>query len=268
MTAGLTRADWERMARQGFRPLSARDGLALLDRCLDADRALAVATRLDLSRPARDANGPAPLLSRLVRRAASRRSAGGGAQSQQGLAARLAALGADEQHQVLLEILRAQTALVLGITAPQGIDAHRSFRDLGFDSLTAVELRNRLNAATGLQFPATMIFDYPTPDHLAGRMAAELGGAPRGGEDKETLVVTAFADLERIEAGLDGILADEAVRSRLEARLRGLLTALGAAGVGAIGGIGGEANGAGLVDTIQAASDDDMFDFIDNQLGI
>ena len=253
MTAALGRADWERMARQGLRPLSGDDGLALLDRSADGGSALVVAARLDLTRMASSGDGPSPLLSRLVRKATGRRTAGTGG-SQQDLATRLSTLSPAEQNQALLDILRSQTALVLGIPSPQAVDSHRSFRDLGFDSLTSVELRNRLNTLTGLQLPATMIFDHPTPDALAARIGQELIGAP---VEEEAPALEAFSELEKLEASVERIVEDEAARLRFESRLRAILTRLS----------GGGAPAEAVVDDLDSASDDDMFDFIDKQLG-
>ncbi len=255
MTGGLGRGDWERMARQGLRPLSATDGLALLDRGADAGSALVVAARLDLARLASAGDGPSPLLSRLARRTGGGRRTAGTANAQQDLATRLSTLSSDEQNQALLEILRSQTALVLGITSPQAIDAHRSFRDLGFDSLTAVELRNRLNTLTGLQLSATMIFDHPTPDALAARIVQELLGAP---VQEETPALTAFSELEKLESSVERIVEDEAAKLRLESRLRAILARLA----------GGGASAEPVADGLDSADDDAMFDFIDNQLGI
>jgi acyl transferase domain-containing protein/NADPH:quinone reductase-like Zn-dependent oxidoreductase/acyl carrier protein/NADP-dependent 3-hydroxy acid dehydrogenase YdfG len=256
MAGALGRGDWERMARQGLLPLSGRDGLGLMDRAADAGEALLVAARLDLGRLARHADGPAPLLSQLVRRSTGRRSAGqNAAHTQQGLTARLGTLAPEERHEALLQILRSQTALVLGITTPHAIDANRSFRELGFDSLTAVELRNRLNTTTGLQLPATMIFDYPTPDTLASRIAQELVGS----QEEQAPILSAFSELEKVESSLATIMEDEAALVRLGTRLRGILAMLGG---------GEDGQGGSVVDKIQSASDDDMFDFIDNQLGI
>ncbi|WP_425558746.1 SDR family NAD(P)-dependent oxidoreductase [Catenulispora subtropica] len=261
MAGTLDSGHWDRMARQGLAPLSGPDGLTLLDVAAGASDALLVAAKMDLARLARQGTDPIPMLSQLVRRgggAGARRAAGrGGAQAQQGLAERLATLAPEERHEALLQILRTQTALVLGIGNAQAIQTHRSFRDLGFDSLTAVELRNRLTAATGLALPATMIFDFPTPDALAEHIAAELGGGAPADDDAP--LVSAFSGLEKVESFLAKIVTDTSARGRLETRLRGILTALGA---------GEEGAGASVADQIQDADDDDIFDFIDNQLGI
>nr|WP_062339553.1 type I polyketide synthase [Herbidospora sakaeratensis] len=170
MTGHLTPADWQRMAAQGLRPLSDADGLALLDAAAHLPTALAVPARLD---PAvfrrRDGDVPA-LMSGLVTRTTTRRTAGPVATSG------LAGLPAAEREEAVRELVMAQAAVVLGMSGTASMDPGRSFRELGFDSLTAVELRNRLGEATGLRLPATLVFDHPTPSALVAHVLTELGG--------------------------------------------------------------------------------------------
>src|SRR6202008_2314386 len=90
---------------------------------------------------------------------------------------RLEGLPEDEQHAVLLDLVRSHIATVLGNTTPEAIHPDRAFHELGFDSLTAVEMRNRLKSATGLALSPTLIFDYPNSAALAGYMHQELVGS-------------------------------------------------------------------------------------------
>ncbi|MFI1770082.1 KR domain-containing protein, partial [Streptomyces sp. NPDC020800] len=180
MTTKLDRADWQRMSRQGLKPLSAADGLTMLDAAAHAASPLVVTAQLDLAALQRSGEVP-PFLSGLVRTsragAPARRAVGGaGADGRNALAARLAALGSAEQAETVLELVAAQAALTLGMAGPESIEAGRTFKDSGFDSLTSVELRNRLNTVTGLRLPATAVFDYPTPSALAGFVAREVVG--------------------------------------------------------------------------------------------
>ncbi|MBO1420283.1 beta-ketoacyl reductase, partial [Streptomyces sp. FH025] len=149
MAGGLTEADRRRMARQGLRPLSDAAGLAVLDVAVGRPEALLVAAELDLPALRRSGEVPA-LLSGLVRGSrvggSARRSvAERGVDGRNALAARLAVLSAEERLDAVRELVLSQAALVLGMAGPGSLDAERSFRDVGFESLTAVELRNRLN---------------------------------------------------------------------------------------------------------------------------
>ncbi|MEU5540779.1 beta-ketoacyl reductase, partial [Streptomyces sp. NPDC020362] len=167
MTTKLDRADWQRMSRQGLKPLPAADGLTMFDAAAHAADPLVVTAQLDLAAVQRSGEVP-PFLSRLVRTprigAPARRMVGQAAvDGQNALAARLTVLGPVEQTETVLELVAAQAALTLGMSGPESIEAGRTFKDTGFDSLTSVELRNRLNTVTGLRLPATAVFDYPTP---------------------------------------------------------------------------------------------------------
>ncbi|MFI6449181.1 type I polyketide synthase [Kitasatospora sp. NPDC050543] len=180
MAAELEDADVQRMARGGVQALSTADGLALLDAAGELDEAVLVPIRLDLAalRAQAASGGPVPpVLRGLVRvplRRAATGSAGAGGSA---LADRLAALGEAEREALLLDLVRAEVAAVLGYPSAASVDTNRAFKDLGFDSLTAVELRNRLNGVTGLRLPATLVFDYPSPGVLAEQLRTELLGA-------------------------------------------------------------------------------------------
>ncbi|WKU48879.1 SDR family NAD(P)-dependent oxidoreductase [Streptomyces sp. VNUA116] len=174
MTATLTEADMRRIASYGASPLTVDQGLALLDAAGACDAAHLVALGR-ASGPAR-ATGPVPpVLRGLVRsgrRAAATTATGAGTAAQ--LAGRLAGLGEDERARLMTDLVRAEAAAVLGHASAGAVDARREFQDLGFDSLTSVELRNRLSAATGLRLSATLVFDYPSPAALAGHLVATL----------------------------------------------------------------------------------------------
>ncbi|MCE4949048.1 phosphopantetheine-binding protein, partial [Streptomyces albulus] len=137
--------------------------------------ATSVPARLDL--PALRAQGEVPPLLRSLIRGRSRRAAAADSAVATGLRERLASLNPVERQEVLLDLVRGQVALVLGHADATDVHPARAFRELGFDSLTSVELRNRLNTVTGLRLPATMVFDYPTIEVLVSFILDELLGA-------------------------------------------------------------------------------------------
>nr|AXL05655.1 beta-ketoacyl synthase [uncultured bacterium] len=176
LTAHLSATDQARMSRGGVLAMTPAEGLAMFDIGLHADQPLLVPIKLDLPtlRTQAAAGGDVPhLLRGLVR--AGRRVARAAAGDSSGLVSRLAGLSPAEQESVLLGVVQTEAAGVLGFSGPELAQGTNKFSDIGFDSLTAVELRNRLSAATGVKLPATLIFDYPTPVALANLLREELG---------------------------------------------------------------------------------------------
>ena len=169
-----------RIERGGVAELSAGEGLVLLEAALDREEALLVPARLDLARIRATVAGSGvvpPLWRVLVPSAgAVRRAAAGGAAGAGGLRERLAAVSGGERERVVLDLVRGHVAAVLGHASAEQVEPGRAFSDVGFDSLTAVELRNRLASVTGLRLPATVVFDYPSPAVLARYLRAELLG--------------------------------------------------------------------------------------------
>ncbi|MEW1725186.1 type I polyketide synthase, partial [Streptomyces sp. NPDC093109] len=175
MTTDLTDRDIRRAEEAGMPPLSAGQGLALFDAALAGGASVAVPVRLDLA--TLRARGDVPAVLRGLIRTTARRAATSGPAGEADLIRRLGALAPKDREEALLDLVRAQAAHVLGHVTGADIDAGRAFRDLGFDSLTAVELRNRLGTATGLRLSATMVFDHPTLAALARHLLDELLGS-------------------------------------------------------------------------------------------
>ncbi|MCJ0875864.1 acyltransferase domain-containing protein, partial [Streptomyces sp. AP-93] len=177
--------------------------------------------------------------------------AGAEVQTAQSLAAALASVSGPERGRRVLDLVRGEIAAALRYSGKEAVEPRRSLKELGFDSLAAVTLRNRLNAATGLALPVTLVFDHPTPADLAAHMAEAL--AP------ETSPVSVDDELERLGDVLAA--ADGQARERAAARLQELLTGLGAAATPATG------SSDELAGLLQEAGDDDLFDLIDSELG-
>ncbi|MDN0201189.1 type I polyketide synthase [Streptomyces sp. S.PNR 29] len=187
MTGHLEDTDLARISRGGLVPLTLEEGLALFDAAMATPEAQLAPVRFD---PARLAAGlTAGTVPRLLERVAGtpgRRgpvptAAGPGRQRGQGvdsLRDRLIRADRAERERLVLDLAQDQAALVLGHTGRDLISADRAFKDLGFDSLTGVEFRNRLNVATGLRLPATLVFDHPTPRLLMAHLCAELAALP------------------------------------------------------------------------------------------
>ena len=192
MTSHLTHADRTRLARNGFPPIPTRQALTLLDTLRDTPHPALLLTPLNLT--ALRAHTPLPpILHNLIRTTPRPAAATRPPATPASLTQRLTGLPKTQQHRALLELVTANTATVLGHTTPHDIEADRAFKDIGFDSLTAVELRNRLCEATGLRLPATLIFDYPTPNALTSHLLTQVSP---GEVPTDVRILTELADLE------------------------------------------------------------------------
>ncbi|KUL39325.1 hypothetical protein ADL15_09925 [Actinoplanes awajinensis subsp. mycoplanecinus] len=221
MGATLSDAERARARQGGIVPLTVEQGLAAFDAALGAGTAVVAPLALDLApmRTAAEAGLLPPLLAGLVR-VPVRTS------TDNALARRLAGLPAAQRERAVLDLVRTHVAAVLGYPGPDAVEVERAFQELGFDSLTAVDLRNRLATVTGLRLPSTLVFDYPSTLVLAGHLAAELAGfvlpaAPvltgtTGGADEPIAIVamacrypggvTSPDDLwDLVAAGRDGV---------------------------------------------------------------
>jgi polyketide synthase 12 len=281
MTGHLNQADLSRMTRGGLVPFSSQEGLALLDAAGGLAEALVVPARLDTTALTdRATQGAAPLpavLRGLVRRPAPARRAVAGEQrhsDEPSLAQRLAGLAPAERRRTLLRLVQEHGATVLGHGSAVSVVADRGFLELGFDSLTAVELRNRLNAATGLRLPATLIFDYPTPEALAGHLDEEIAPVAASAADSSALA----AELDRLEAALHGAVgSDAATRELVSGRLRHLLAAVSAWSDGTDGaaepaqppaaGETSPVDSDAVAEHLESAEADELFAFIDQEFG-
>ncbi|WP_063044779.1 type I polyketide synthase [Nocardia pseudovaccinii] len=220
MTGHLTDADAARTMRAGFTALSDEQALAAWDSVLETGPGHAVIAGVDTTaiRAQADAGLLPPLLRELLPPAAIRPAATLMVIS--ALRQRLTGLDADRQRQVVLDTVRAHVTAVLGRDVVSALDADRStFQDLGFDSLGAVELRNRVKADTGLALAATVVFDYPTPAALAEYLREQLIDGP--GEKPVRSIDAVFEDLESaLATGNRG----EEEKARIVARLQSIAT--------------------------------------------
>ncbi|MFE2186064.1 SDR family NAD(P)-dependent oxidoreductase [Streptomyces sp. NPDC059455] len=274
MGGRLGEADQKRAARGGVLPLSAAEGLALFDAAhAVADEAVLVPVRLEMAtlRAAATTGELPPLYRGLVRTPVRRAAAGGPAAPEavadtgEGtLAQRLAGQSEAQRQRTVLDLVRRQVAAVLGYASKEQVGAEQAFKELGFDSLTAVELRNRLNAATGLKLTATLVYDYPTPVALARHLRQEV--AP----EAEGPGVPVLEELERLENSLSSltpeelvsVTADEAAHANIAVRLQTLL-----AKWNDVRRTADDAGAEAETEAFEEVSDDELFDFIDKRFG-
>ncbi|RSS10058.1 SDR family NAD(P)-dependent oxidoreductase, partial [Streptomyces sp. WAC05458] len=252
MTGQLGSTELARIARNGVAEMSETEGLALFDAARDTAEAVLLPMHLDVAR-LRSRNGEVPAVFRRLIHATARRTASTAVRSA-GLEQQLASLSGPERTELLLGLVRDHAAAVLGHGTSDAVSPDRPFRDLGFDSLTAVELRNRFAALTGLRLPATLVFDHPSPTALAGHLAGLLGAAtPSAAEPVLAAVGRLRADLRSLTPDAEGA---EDVTIQLEALLAEWREAAEKRAPEAVGD-----------EDLSTATDDEIFALVDSELG-
>ncbi|WUV69358.1 type I polyketide synthase [Streptomyces sp. NBC_01478] len=256
--ADVGELDIERLRRQGVRPMSSSEGLALFDAAIARDEPVLVPARLNLlplSGPSASHESP-PLLRGLIGESAG---PGSGDRSDVGIARQVRSLSQADAEAVLLDAVRAQTALVLGHADTGRIGPATAFKDLGIDSLMALELRNKLAAVTGLKLPATLAFDHPNPSALALFLTADIN--PGSGSEQETPADRLVKEIEGLGARLENAFHDLADEDKtaistliggLQDRVRSTV---------------GDGSPVGIVDRITAASAGELLSLLDKELG-
>ncbi|MFG3697385.1 SDR family NAD(P)-dependent oxidoreductase [Micromonospora sp. NPDC047620] len=254
MTRGMRDRDRSRLKRSAVEAMPTGEALTLFDAAISGVEPVVVAATLNLSRVADPAP---PMLRRLTHRSGpTRRRAI--APTDAGVAEQeLATLRPAQRQRWLRDLVRAHVAGVLGHGSPEAVDLDRPFKEVGFDSLTAVDLRNRLAAAVGKTLPATVVFDHPTPAALADHLDIRLGGGNgnRSADNAHPVVES----LERLTEVLDNADAADLIEHRVTHRLRTLLSRLD-------GGTDGDPDD--LDADLLEASDDELYEFLQHELGI
>ncbi|MEU9609901.1 beta-ketoacyl reductase, partial [Streptomyces sp. NPDC048057] len=250
--------DINRITRTGITPLTTTEGLHLFDTALHTPHAVAVPARLDTGalRALGDLDRVPPLLRGLVRglspAPAAPSNGSAGRTDPLPWVHELAEAPETDRPRLTLHLIRTTIAEVLGHPPNQLVPTDRGLLDLGLDSLTAVELRNRLSAKTGLRLPTTLLFDHPTAAALAAHLHAELGASMPGG------AATALARLDELEDLFDRAPLDEEALGRVTARLASVLSRIAP-------GQNGSARAATGIQ-VEEASDDELFDLIDGHV--
>jgi pimaricinolide synthase PimS1 len=256
MAGTLSEADRVSFERQGVFPLSDAQGLELLDLARTIDAALLLPIRLNTTTLRAQAQaGMLPAVLRgLVRTPARRASDTSGS-----LSKKLSAAPESEWDAIVAEIVRGHVAGVLGHASSAAVDPQRPFKEAGFDSLAAVELRNRLSQTTGLKLPSTLVFDHPTPAAVATLVRSKVG---RNGSARPAI----DAQLDGLEAMLTSIAGDREARRRAEERLRLLAARIRSFLTGPVNGDAADGERATEGD-LESVSDDELFEIIEKEFG-
>jgi polyketide synthase 7 len=231
MTQHLEDRDKARMSRVGLAPLSSQRALELFDTAMLTDRPVVVATRLDQRALTANSAALPPLLGQLSTRSARRviDDSDITTASMTGLRVRLEGLTVEHRHRELVDLVCSNAATVLGHSTAD-INAERAFEDVGFDSLSAVELRNRLKTATGLTLSPTVIFDHPTPTALAEHLDTQLASTPTTTGSDQPNLMARFNDIAReLQTLLNHPQWNADDKTQLSASIQSLLATLTAA---------------------------------------
>ncbi|MEU4565131.1 type I polyketide synthase [Micromonospora sp. NPDC023956] len=249
ITGHLDAVDRRRLERSGLVALANDEALALFDAAWRSERAVLMPAKIDTTVAAPGAPVH-PMLAALVR-PANRRAVAAEAAGGQAFVDTLRALSEEKRERALRDLVLSHVAVVLGRNGSAGMEPTRAFRELGFDSLTSVELRNRIGAATGLRLPATLVFDNPTPAALAAYLATQFTFADPAVDRSAGL----GRDLDRLEAALDGLDPTDDEFRRITDRLHGLLDRLADRQADTDGD-----------DDLESATAENIFDLIDREL--
>jgi polyketide synthase 12 len=257
MAARLSDTDRSRMRRRGLIPLAPPDGLTLLDVALGRPESALVPVHLDTGAVAASGEAVPTMLRSMVRvaprpRAATAAASSGGGSSAQTLEQRLAGLSEAERSREVLDVVRTEIASILDLGRPESLGPDRALKDLGLDSLVAVELRNRLQSVTGLRLPSTLLFDYPTSGALAKMILGQFSFAASTPAASPALA----GEIERLELMVRSMSPSDLAKSGISDRLRELVGKLG----------GGVVQPAPVVDEFEGVSDEELFDMIDGEI--
>ncbi|MFD0279584.1 type I polyketide synthase [Kitasatospora sp. NPDC127111] len=247
------------MTRRGLRLIDPAQAIEALAQALDGRDRLLTVVDVDWARfaPPFTLRRPSPLIESLpevIEALAAKGDATGSADTSAGsaLAQQLAGLSRVEQDRLLTDLVRTEAAAVLGHASIESVEADRAFNDLGADSLTAVELRDRLGASTGLRLPSTLLFDYPTSAALADHLRVSL-------TEETSPAQPVLAELDKLEGMLAGIAGDDEsalITNRLEVVLSKWREARA------------QTAETGVAEKLESSTDDEVFDFIGKELGI
>ncbi|WP_346218117.1 type I polyketide synthase [Amycolatopsis pretoriensis] len=234
------------LRRIGLAEMAPELAVEALGQALDRDETHLVVADIDWAvfAPVYQLARPRPLLRALAEVA---QEESGPVEDTGDLKGKLASLTTAEQQRTLLELVRGQVAVVAGYDNGSAVEPARAFKELGFDSVTAVDLRNRLGVATGLKLPATVAFDHVNPQALAEHLWTQLGGEA---------AVPLETELDRLEAVTSTLDAAEIDRSRIVARLQAMVTTLHKT-----------LSGTKTTEVLETATTDELFALIDNELG-